>query len=103
MSINFIEKYNLTLKLFRIILLNYSNTKGDFIDNGGNFMPEKIDSNATEDGKVICNCRNITLGEIKTAIRHGALTIEEIQAKTTAGTGCEKCVGFLEEILAAQK
>lgn len=66
-------------------------------------MPEKIHTNATEDGKVICNCKNVTLGEIKAAIASGASTVEAIQAKTNAGTGCGKCIGLLEEILEESK
>ncbi|MGL5576058.1 MAG: (2Fe-2S)-binding protein [Sarcina sp.] len=66
-------------------------------------MPEKLNTNATEEGKVICNCKNVTLGEIESAIASGASTVEEIQAKTNAGTGCGKCVGLIEEILEKSK
>ncbi|MGL4656832.1 MAG: (2Fe-2S)-binding protein [Sarcina sp.] len=66
-------------------------------------MPEKITTNATEEGKVICNCKNVTLGEIHSAIAGGACTVEEIQAKTNAGTGCGKCKGLIEEILNKSK
>lgn len=66
-------------------------------------MPEKIKTNATEDGTVICNCKNVTLGEIKSAIANGACTVDEIKAKTQAGTGCGKCVGLIEEILEKSK
>ena len=66
-------------------------------------MPATINSNVTEDDKVICNCKNVTLGEIKTAIANGASTVDEIKEKTSAGTGCGKCTGLLEKILEIQK
>lgn len=79
-------------------------------------MPEKLNSNVTNslenaivpnmssnvsssDDQVICTCKNVTLGEIKAAIANGAKTVEAIQDKTSAGTGCGGCIGTLQDIL----
>ena len=36
--------------------------------------------------KVVCNCMNVTSGQIKEAVENGADTLEEVQQITGAGT-----------------
>jgi len=45
--------------------------------------------------KTACNCHNVAYGKIEDAVRAGASTVEEVMAKTGAGTGCGKCKEFL--------
>ena len=41
----------------------------------------------------VCNCKNVTLGEIKECIEEkGAKTLREIQELTDAGTECRHCI-----------
>jgi len=50
------------------------------------------------DNIIICRCEEITLGEIKQAIKEGAKTVTEVKRRTRAGMGlcqgrtCEKIV-----------
>lgn len=50
------------------------------------------------DDIIICRCEEITLGEIKQAIKEGAETVTEVKRRTRAGMGlcqgrtCEKMV-----------
>lgn len=41
--------------------------------------------------EVICNCWNVTVGDIKKAVEDGADTFEEVQNVTNAGTACGQC------------
>ncbi|NQU33791.1 MAG: (2Fe-2S)-binding protein [Bacteroidetes bacterium] len=49
--------------------------------------------------EIICNCMQITRGEIIEAIKAGNLTIEEIGDETEAGTVCGSCHDELEDII----
>ncbi len=51
--------------------------------------------------KVICHCKNVDYITIRKAMIEGARTVEEIQEKTGAGTGCGSCIGEIEKILAS--
>lgn len=42
--------------------------------------------------KVVCYCQNVTNGMIKEAVDGGAVTLEEVQAATGAGTVCGGCL-----------
>lgn len=42
--------------------------------------------------QLVCNCINVTLGDIENAIQGGAKSFEEVQNITKVGTGCTKCV-----------
>ncbi len=44
-----------------------------------------------ENNDVICFCRNVTYGKIVEAVKNGAKTIDEVGAKTSAGTTCGAC------------
>ena len=49
---------------------------------------------------IICNCMQITKGEIVEAIKAGNLTtIDEVGDATEAGTACGSCHDDIEEIL----
>ncbi len=48
---------------------------------------------------LICFCHGVPEDEIRQAIREGARTIKEIQAKTLASTGCGGCACEVERIL----
>jgi len=47
---------------------------------------------AVEENKVVCGCFNITEQDLKSAIKNGANSFEEVQAVTKVGTGCGRCV-----------
>lgn len=49
--------------------------------------------------KVVCNCMNITNGQIKDAVDSGATTLEEIQEATGAGTVCGSCINDIEHLI----
>ncbi len=51
--------------------------------------------------EIICNCMGVTRQEIEDAItKDNCDTLEKIQDKTEAGTGCGSCVEDIEDILA---
>ncbi|MTK52216.1 (2Fe-2S)-binding protein [Paludibacter sp.] len=53
---------------------------------------------------MICNCNQITKGDIINAIQQkGLTTVEEIQDVLDAGTVCGSCVEDIEEILKSVK
>jgi NAD(P)H-nitrite reductase large subunit len=50
--------------------------------------------------EIICNCNEITRGEIIKAIKEkGLKTVEEVGDETTAGTVCGGCQDDIQEIL----
>lgn len=49
--------------------------------------------------KVVCHCHNVTLLEIKKAMKEGATTVEDIQRLTKAGTACGACIPDIKKIL----
>ena len=51
------------------------------------------------DDKIICNCRNVTVGKIRKAITDGAASFEEVQEKTGAGRSCGGCVEHLKAVV----
>ncbi|MEW6056792.1 MAG: (2Fe-2S)-binding protein [Bdellovibrionota bacterium] len=58
--------------------------------SGGGISPDEM---------LICFCHGITEAEIRAAIKEGARTVAEIQAKTLASTGCGGCMPEVERIL----
>ncbi len=65
--------------------------------------PEKKEINKTLDSnldQLICFCHGVPESEIRKAILEGADTIEKIQHKTLASTGCGGCGCELERLLA---
>ncbi len=53
----------------------------------------------TEDDIIVCRCEDVTLGEIRKAIREGATTIDEVKRVTRAGMG--PCQGRTCRLLVA--
>ncbi len=50
--------------------------------------------------EIICNCHQVTRGEIEKAIREkGLKTVEEVGEATGAGTGCGGCQDDIQQIL----
>ena len=53
-----------------------------------------------EDTDTVCNCNQVTRGDIATACRAGAHTVEDIACATRATTGCGGCIGAVNGLLA---
>ncbi len=50
--------------------------------------------------EIICNCLQVTRGEIIDAIKEKSCqTVGEISEETGAGTGCGSCIEDIEKIL----
>lgn len=45
------------------------------------------ESEVREDDIIVCRCEDVTLGEIRKAIREGATTLDEVKRITRAGMG----------------
>jgi NAD(P)H-nitrite reductase large subunit len=52
-----------------------------------------------EDDKLLCYCKNIRYGEVRTCVAEGAKTVEQVMKRSTAGTGCRSCHFDIEEVL----
>lgn len=51
--------------------------------------------------KIICHCKNVSYIDIRKAMINGARTLDEIKELTGASTGCGRCAGEIEKILAS--
>ncbi|MEG0295114.1 MAG: (2Fe-2S)-binding protein [Clostridium sp.] len=51
--------------------------------------------------RVICHCMDVDYITIRKAMIAGARTLEEIKEMTGAATGCGRCAGEIEKILAS--
>lgn len=51
--------------------------------------------------KIICHCKQVSYLDIRKAMVAGARSLDEIKEQTGAGTGCGRCVGEIEKILAS--
>lgn len=51
--------------------------------------------------RIICNCKQVSYIDIRKAMINGARTLEEVKEMTGAATGCGRCAGAIEEILAS--
>ena len=49
--------------------------------------------------KEACHCKNVTYGMLEDAVKSGARTYEEVQAALGFGTGCGKCVEFIQYLV----
>ena len=49
--------------------------------------------------KEACHCKNVTYAQIRTAVRQGARTAEEVQKLTGYGTGCGQCREFVQYLI----
>lgn len=53
-----------------------------------------------DNNEIICNCMQVTRGDIIKAIKEKSLqTLEEVGEETQAGTGCGSCLEDIEKIL----
>ncbi|MFB7947263.1 (2Fe-2S)-binding protein [Kitasatospora phosalacinea] len=50
---------------------------------------------------LVCLCGGVTERSIEDAIEDGARTLDDLQHRTNAGTGCGDCVEDLEDLLYA--
>lgn len=50
--------------------------------------------------KEACHCKNVTYGMLEDAVKAGAGSYEEVQQKLRFGTGCGKCVEFIQYLVA---
>lgn len=55
----------------------------------------------TDDDIIVCRCEDVTLGEIRRAVREGATTMDEIRRVTRAGMG--PCQGRTCRLLIASE
>jgi NAD(P)H-nitrite reductase large subunit len=66
-------------------------------------MDRVIDQNMAKTERdletTICFCHNVRLGTLLKAIEEGAQTVEQIQEKTKASTGCGGCESEVLEII----
>ncbi|MEM6293434.1 MAG: (2Fe-2S)-binding protein [Myxococcota bacterium] len=53
--------------------------------------------------RILCQCLNVSEGEIKRAIRAGADTVEAVSERCEAGSGCGSCRGGIEVLLEEAK
>lgn len=51
--------------------------------------------------RIICHCKQVSYIDIRKAMINGARTLEEVKEITGAATGCGRCAGATEEILAS--
>ena len=51
--------------------------------------------------KIICHCKQVSYLDIRKAMVKGARTLDEIKEITGAATGCGRCAGDIERILAS--
>lgn len=50
--------------------------------------------------ETVCNCMNVTAGQIEEAIKkYNLKTVEEVGEKTQAGTGCGACQEKIQKML----
>lgn len=48
--------------------------------------------------KIVCNCFDVTIGDMAEAIRNGARTFEEIQDATSVSQGCGACEEYARNV-----
>lgn len=49
--------------------------------------------------KIICYCLSVTNGMIKEAVESGAVTLEQVQEATGAGTVCGSCLENIQHLI----
>lgn len=55
-----------------------------------------------DDDAQICSCHNVSKGDVIRSVREGAQSMNDVKAKTKAGTGCGGCVPFLSNLFKAE-
>ncbi|NYT68925.1 nitrite reductase large subunit NirB [Pusillimonas noertemannii] len=61
-----------------------------------------IGADALPDGAQICSCNNVSKGELCGAIASGCAKLEDLKARTRAGTSCGGCVPLVKQVLDAE-
>ncbi|KPJ89859.1 MAG: hypothetical protein AMS17_00245 [Spirochaetes bacterium DG_61] len=59
----------------------------------------------SDDERIICRCEEVTLGEIRKAIREGARNLDAVKRMTRAGAGlcqCKTCYNLVAQIIHAE-
>lgn len=68
--------------------------------------PPAVDISALTDDTVLCHCHQVTVSQVKEAIKSGAATVEQVMTLTDLGQSCGCCVGdawpLVQELLAAK-
>ncbi len=54
------------------------------------------------DNAIVCNCTQVSRGQLGQAVSQGCKTISELSDKTSAGTTCGSCSSLLAELLGGQ-
>ncbi len=54
------------------------------------------------DNEIVCNCNQVTRGQLATAINNGCQTVCTLSEKTLAGTTCGSCTSLLSELLGSK-
>ena len=74
-----------------------------FLTTGDSAILEvwKVLKNLPIENKIICHCKQVSYIDIRKAMIAGARTVQEIKDMTGAATGCGRCVGEIEKILAS--
>lgn len=49
--------------------------------------------------EIVCNCMNVTKRMIKEAVDSGAVTLEDVQNVTSAGTACGGCIDSIQQLI----
>ena len=52
---------------------------------------------AISDDTVICECNDITAGEVRQAIQGGCRDVDCIESKTDAGSACGQCKSLADD------
>jgi bacterioferritin-associated ferredoxin len=52
-----------------------------------------------DNDQIVCNCMSVTVKDLKDAIASGAKSFDEVQEKTSVGTGCGQCVDGVKVIV----
>ena len=55
-----------------------------------------------DDDAQICSCHNVSKGDVIQCVREGALSVNDVKAKTKARAGCGGCVPFLTNLFKAE-
>jgi nitrite reductase (NADH) large subunit len=58
-----------------------------------------LDRASEASGGIICNCHQVTEQTLLEAVRGGCRTLQDLAARTNAGTGCGSCRGQLASLL----
>ncbi len=57
----------------------------------------------TDDGPLVCSCMNVGRNKIIATVAAGAATVEEVGARTSAGTNCGSCKSEIADLIAARR